>query len=203
MDPGIGAVTLTDNFSEISDWDIASSADGSAFIGGNRLSLSVQPGLYLISQRHDLVLGNFYAEITANLSLCRGDDNYGVIVRSAGRSYYRFALSCNGQARAERVNTRGLIPLHEPISSADAPRGAPGQVTIGIWAVDSELRLFLNGRYQFGISDTSFPSGGFGVFALSQGSDPVSVTFSELKIYEVNFSLPTSTPRPPTQTPGP
>jgi hypothetical protein len=76
-------------------------------------------------------------------------------------------------------------------------------VTIGVWAVDGELRLFLNGRYQFGFSDTSFPSGGLGVFALSQGTDPVSVTFSDLKIYEVDYSLPTSTPKPPTQTPSP
>jgi hypothetical protein len=203
MDPGIGAVTLRDNFSKASLWDTASSNEGSASIAENRLSLAVQPGIYLISQRHDLVLTNFYAEITATLSLCRGDDNYGVVARSAGRSYYRFALSCDGQARAERVHTRGLIPLHDPIPSADVPRGAPGSVTIGVWAVGSEIRLFLNGRYQFSFSDTSFASGGLGVFALSQGSDPVSVTFSDLKIYEVDYALPTKTPRPPTQTPSP
>jgi len=196
MNPGIGAVTLTDNFSKASAWDTATSNDGSATISSNRLSLAVQPGIYLLSQRHDLVLANFYAEITASLSLCRGDDNYGVVVRSAGRSYYRFILSCNGQARAERVNTHGIIPLHDPMPSADIPRGAPGQVTIGVWAVGSELRLFLNGRYQFGFSDTSYASGGIGVFALSQGTDPVSVTFSDLKIYEVDYALPTKTPKP-------
>jgi hypothetical protein len=196
MNPGIGAVTLTDNFSKASAWDTASSNDGSASISGNRLSLAVQPGIYLLSQRHDLVLGDFYAEITANLSLCRGDDGYGVVVRSAGRSYYRFILSCNGQAGAERVNTHGVIPLHDPMPSADVPRGAPGNVTIGVWAVGSELRLFLNGRYQFGFSDTSYASGGIGVYALSQGTDPVSVTFSDLKVYEVDYTLPTKTPKP-------
>jgi hypothetical protein len=126
-----------------------------------------------------------------------------MVVRSAGRSYYRFALSCDGQAHAERVNTRGIIPLHEPIPSSDIPIGAPGQVTIGIWAVESELRLFLNGRYQFGFSDTSYASGGIGVFALSNGTDPVSVTFSDFKVYEVDYALPTNTPKPPTQTPKP
>ena len=169
----------------------------------NRLSLAVQPGMYILSQRHDLVLGNFYAEIVARPSLCRGSDSYGLIVRSAGRSYYRFILSCNGLVRAERVNTRGIIPLHEPIRSGDVPPGAPGEVTIGVWAVGSELRLFLNGRYQFGFSDTSYSSGALGVFALSQGTDPVSVAFSDLKVYEVDYALPTPTPRPPTQTPKP
>jgi hypothetical protein len=203
MDPGIGAVTLTDNFSKASNWDTASSNDGSASIADNRLTLAVQPGIYLISQRHDLVLADFYAEITANLSLCRGNDNYGMVVRSAGRSYYRFTLTCDGQAYAERVNTHGLILLHEPIPSADVPHGAPGSVTIGVWAVGGELRLFLNGRFQFGFSDSSYPSGGVGVFALSQGSDPVSVIFSDFKVYDVDYTLPTNTPKPPTQTPSP
>lgn len=203
MKPGIGAEVVTDDLSDEAVWDTAASDQGSAIVSRNRLSLSVQPGYYLLSQRHDLVLGNFYAEISANLSLCRGDDNYGMIVRSAGRSYYRFLLSCNGTVRAERVNTRGLIPLHEPIPSSDVPHGAPGQVTIGVWAVGSELRLFLNGRYQFGFSDTSYASGGIGVFALSQGTDPVSVIFSDLKVYAVDYALPTPTAKPATQTPNP
>ena len=203
MKPGIGAEIVTDDLSDEAVWDTAASEDGSASVNRNRLTIAVQPGVYLLSQRHDLTLGNFYAEITANLSLCRGEDTYGVIVRSIGRSYYRFALSCNGLAHAERVNTRGLLPLHEPIPSGDIPHGAPGTVTIGVWAVGSELRLFLNGRYQFGFSDTSYASGAFGVYALSQGTDPVSVTFTDLKVYEVDYTLPTPTPKPPTQTPNP
>ena len=196
MNPGIGSVTLADDFSDKSAWDTAASDEGSAAISRNRLSLAVQPGIYLLSQRRDLVLGNFYAEITARPSLCRGNDNYGIIVRNVGRSYYRFALSCNGLVRAERVNTRGIISLHEPVASGDVPPGAPGEVTIGVWAVGSELRLFLNGRYQFGFTDTSYSSGTIGVFALSQGTDPVSVTFSDLTVYDVDYVLPTKTPKP-------
>ena len=196
MNPGIGAVTLTDKFSDAADWDTAASNDGSAAISRNRLSLAVQPGIYLLSQRHDLVLGDFYAEIVARPSLCRGDDNYGIIVRNVGRSYYRIALSCNGLVRAERVNTRGIVPLHDPIPSGDVPPGAPGEVTIGVWAVGSEIRIFLNGRYQFGFTDSSYSSGALGVFALSQGTNPVSVTFSDLKVYDVDYTLPTKTPKP-------
>ena len=196
MDPGIGALTLTDDFFDASAWDTAVSNDGSAAVGRNRLSLAVQPGIYLLSQKRDLVLGDFYAEITARPSLCRGEDSYGIIIRNIGRSYYRFILSCNGLVRAERVNTRGIIILHEPVASADVPPGAPGEVTIGVWAVGSELRLFLNGRYQFGFTDTSYSSGTLGLFALSQGTDPVSVTFSDLKVYEVDYIPPTKTPKP-------
>ncbi len=146
--------------------------------------------------RREGTFGNFYAEITARPSLCRGEDNYGVIVRSVGSSYYRLVLSCNAYVRAERVNGGIRLPLLEPIPSGDAPRGAPGEVRIGIWAVGSDIRLFLNDRYQFGIRDKSFPSGAIGVFVRSEGDAPMSVTFSDLKVYDVDYVPPTSTPLP-------
>ena len=196
MKPGVSSETLIDNFSDKKLWDTAVSDQGSAAISRNRLSLAIQPGVYLASMRREGTFGNFYAEITARPSLCRGTDNYGVIVRSTGSSYYRFVLSCNALVRAERVNGGIRLPLGEPLPSGDAPRGAPGEVRIGIWAVGSEMRLFLNDRYQFGIKDKSFPSGAIGVFVRSEGEAPMSVTFSDLKVYDVSYVPPTSTPLP-------
>lgn len=196
MKPGVGSETLTDNFSNKKLWDTAVSDQGSAAISRNRLSLAIQPGVYLASLRREGTFGNFYAEITARPSLCRGEDNYGVIVRGIGSSYYRFVLSCNSLIRAERVNGGIRLPLLEPVPSGDAPRGAPGEVRIGVWAVGSDMRLFLNGRYQFGIKDKSFPSGALGVFVRSESDTPMSVTFSDLKVYDVDYTPPTKTPSP-------
>ena len=196
MKPGVGSETLTDNFSNKKLWDTAVSDQGSAAISRNRLSLAIQPGVYLASLRREGTFGNFYAEITARPSLCRGEDNYGVIVRGIGSSYYRFVLSCNSLIRAERVNGGIRLPLLEPVPSGDAPRGAPGEVRIGVWAVGSDMRLFLNGRYQFGIKDKSFSSGALGVFVRSESDTPMSVTFSDLKVYDVDYTPPTKTPSP-------
>ena len=195
MSPGIGRSTLKDNFSDEDVWDLATSDSGSASIHRNRLTLAVQPGYYLASMRRELPLSDFYAEITARTSLCRGEDNYGLVVRGVGSSFYRFVLSCNGLLRAERISGGTRSPLQEPIPSGDAP-GAPGEVRIGIWAVGSEMRLFLNGRYQFSVVEPSFPSGALGVFVRSTGETPVTVTFSDLVIYEVDYTLPTKTPIP-------
>jgi hypothetical protein len=145
--------------------------------------------------RRELPLSDFYAEITARPSLCRGEDNYGLVVRGVGSSFYRFVLACNGQIRAERISGGTRQPLQEPVPSGDAP-GAPGEVRIGIWAVGSEMRLFLNGRYQFSVTEGTFPSGALGVFVRSTGETPVTVTFSELAVYEVDYTLPTKTPIP-------
>jgi hypothetical protein len=195
MNPGVGRVLLEDDFSDEDVWDVATSESGSAAINRNRLTLAVQPGYYLASMRRELPLSDFYAEITARPSLCRGDDNYGLVVRGVGSSFYRFVLACNGMIRAERITGGTRLPLQEPIPSGDAP-GAPGEVRMGIWAVGNEMRLFLNGRYQFRVVDPSFPTGALGVFVRAAGDTPVTITFSDLIVYEVDYTLPTKTPIP-------
>lgn len=195
MSPGIGNLTLSDDFSDDSVWDTASSNNGTAAISRNRLTLTVQPEFYISSMRRKLTLSNFYAEITARPNLCRGEDNYGLIVRGVGSSFYRFVLACNGQVRVERITGGTKLLLHEPVPSGDAPP-APGEVRIGMWAVGKEMRLFLNSRYQFSVSDPSFPSGALGLYVRSAGDTPVTVVFSDLAVYEVNYTLPTKTPIP-------
>lgn len=192
---GLGVVLASDDFSSRT-WTTASSNQGSASISRNRLTLAVQPGMYMISLKEDLFADNFYAEITARPSLCRGADEYGFLVRANAVTYYRFSLTCNGQAHAERISVTERHDLHEPVLSGDAPPGAPGEVRIGVWAAGPEMRLFLNGRYQFSITDFNLSAGTVGVFARASGSTPVTVTFSDLVVRYVDYIPPTRTPRP-------
>ncbi len=193
MRPGLGQEIINDDFSDRSVWDIAASSEASADIKNNRLTLSVQSKVYMLSLRNDLVLSDYYAEITARPSLCRGEDNYGVLIRASAAYYYRFVLACNGTARAERISGGTRLILQQPLASGDVPPGAPGEVHMGVWAVGREMRLFLNGRFQFSIIDPSFPSGSFGVFVRSVGETPTVVSFSDLTIQSVDYILPTQT----------
>jgi hypothetical protein len=127
---------------------------------------------------------------------CRGNDSYGIIIRSTGDSFYRFTLTCNSMISMERIKNSVRLLMQEPILSGDAPPGAPGEVRIGIWANGSEMRFFLNGRFQFSITDPSMPSGGFGVFARAEGETPLSVIFSDFVVSDVSYTLPTNTPLP-------
>lgn len=194
MRPGLSTDLLTDDFSDSFNWDIASSDDASSQIQDNRLTLAVQSEVYMTSLRRDTLLTDYYAEITAQPSLCRSTDSYGILVRANGGSYYRFALACDGTVRAERVSNSVRLVLQQPLPSGDVPPGAPGNVRIGVWAVGRELRLFLNGRFQFSIDDPSFPIGTLGVFVRSAGETPVVVSFSDLVIQEVDYIVPTATP---------
>jgi hypothetical protein len=58
------------------------------------------------------------------------------------------------------------------------------------------MRFFLNGRYQFSVSDRNYLSGTLGVFARSLGDTPVTVTFSDLVVSEVTYIPATRTPLP-------
>ena len=196
MRPGIGNTFLEDDFSDTTLWDIASSDDASAIMEDNHLTLAAQSGVYMVSLRRDLILSDHYAEITARPSLCRGEDSYGVLVRASATYYYRFELECNGTVHMDRLSAGTKLTMQQPIPSGDVPPGAPGEVRIGMWAVGSELRLFLNGRYQFSISDPSYPSGTLGIFVNSSGENPVVVSFSDLEIQSVDYVLPTKTPLP-------
>ncbi|MBC7875708.1 MAG: hypothetical protein H7Y59_00940 [Anaerolineales bacterium] len=194
--PGLSTTFLTDDFSDPSLWDIASSDQASAKVESNRITLAVQSQVYMASLRRELFIDNYYAEITARPSLCRGEDSYGLHIRANGGTYYRYALSCNGTTYLDRLSNGTKLTLQKPIPSGDVPPGAPGEVRIGVWAVGKDIRLFLNGRYQFSIIDPSFPIGTIGVFVNSSGNTATVVSFSDLVIKEVDYIPPTSTPIP-------
>lgn len=185
LQPNLGDILIEDNFSDATLWDIAASNQASAAIDNQRLILSAQSGVYMISLRHEIILNNFYAEITAQPGLCKGEDNYGLLIRASAGTYYRFLLACDGTARIERYTNGNKLILQKPESSGDVPPGAPGSVRIGVWAYGKEMRLFLNERYQFSIIDPSFPSGTIGVFIRSVGDTPVVVSFKDLVIQEI------------------
>ncbi len=193
--PGLGVVTASDDFSNPANWDTFESDEGIVSVNLNRLTMAAQPGVYLVSLNKKLVVTDFYVEITAQLSLCRDTDEYGVLVRAIPSAYYRFALSCDGQVRADRMGGGSRTRLQEPMLSGDVPHGIPGQVRIGVWAVGRELRLFLNDHYQFTLSDTKIATGGIGVFAHANGATPMTVIFSDLVVRDVNYAAP-ATPKP-------
>jgi hypothetical protein len=195
--PGVGGIVFTDDFSSAADWNTAASDDATVDVSNNQLTIAVQPGILATSLEQAAYFDNFYAEITARPRLCRAGDEYGLLFRAPNNvAYYRFVLSCNGTAQADRWSVRTPHLLQPAAPSADAPPGAPAEVRLGVWAVGSEFHFFLNDRYQFSVTDKNYRAGGIGVFAASTGATPVTVAFSDLVVYSVTYSLPTTTPMP-------
>jgi hypothetical protein len=189
--PGLGDILYTEDFTDPKNW----SNLGTDSVRDRQLTLAASNGVYQISLHQKLFVSDFYAEITAHLSLCRGADEYGLLVRAAGlASYYRFTLDCNGKVKADRIVNSARVPLQTPFTTLDAPRGGPSEVTIAVWAVGREMRFFLNGHYQFTANDPVMPNGTLGVFVRASDDSPITISFSDLIVRAVNPNQAASTP---------
>lgn len=205
LHPGVVDLLFADSFDQPELWNLAASSLASATLPRNRLVLSItgQGPLSIVSLRSEPALGNFYAEVTANLVLCRGRDQYGMVFRAGpGDNYYRYTISCDGQVRLDRGRSGSVTPLLDWQPSADAPFGSPARLRLGVWAVGSEMRFFIDNRLQFSLRDPILQAGSFGFFAHASGATPVTVTYSDLEVYSVFYLSPTPT-LTPSRTPTP
>lgn len=187
MRPSIGRILFEDDFADPKAWTLNQSESGSVALGKSELTIAIgETNAYLFSVRAEPTFTDFYLEITAETSLCRGLDEYGVLFRvSPNIDYYRFSLSCNGQVRLDRISGGQASSPQPWLLSGSVPPGAPSSSRIGISAVGPKMSFFVNGHYQFSIQDPLFSSGGVGVFARSTEKKAVTVNFSNLVIYEV------------------
>ncbi len=187
IQPQVGEIILSDDFSDPSLWNLSKTNTSNVAIGNNRLSLATdQPEAYLYTLRREPTLNNFYLEITANPSLCKGLDEYGLLLRvSPALDFYRFSLSCNGQIRVDKYY-QGIASSPQPWTLSGAvPPGAPSSSRLSVWANGKEMRFYVNDEYQFAVRDPALQSGSIGVFIRSAQDNPVSVSFSDLTVYRI------------------
>lgn len=181
-----GSLLFEDDFTDPSVWRLSQGPIGSAAFGVNEITLAVkQPRGYLYSERIIPELQNFYAEIIARPSICRSEDEYGMLIRiTPAYDFYRFSLTCNGQTRLDKYY-KGAASSPQPLNySSEVPPGAPSESKISVWIMGNEMRFFINDIYQFSVTDPSISSGLIGVFTRAFGDDPVTVNFSELKVFQ-------------------
>jgi hypothetical protein len=185
--PQFSGLIFSDDFSDPATWSLNKAPVGNIALGVNEINLAVtQERGYLFSLRQGPTLDNFYMEINANPSICRGEDEYGLLLRvSPSLNFYRFALTCNGEARVDRFLDGVASAPQPPVLSGAVPPGAPSASRLGVWARGKELRFYANGQYLFSIRDASIPAGSLGVFVRAAGEDMVSVNFSNLEVYAV------------------
>ncbi len=191
---GLGNIILTDTFTDRSSWNIYKNSNGTVAYDQHALTLSVStPKGQLFSYRNDTLIDNFYLEITSQVNLCLGDDSHGILFRTNSEyDYYRLLISCNGMVRLERLNNRKIALLQDWTPSGQVPIGSPVQLKIGIWAMDNEFRFFINDIYQFTATDPVWQQGGLGVFARSAGENALSVSFSDVKVYNLYVQINSS-----------
>lgn len=203
--PGLGDLLFTDSFDQPELWSTSVGSQANATVSRNRLILSISGSgpVSIASLRSQPVLGDFYAEATIKLILFGSKDQFGMLFRVApGENYYRFVVRCDGQARLERILSGSNSPLLDWQPSSDAPRAAPAEIKLGVWTAGSEMRFFLNDRYQFTVRDPVLHAGTLGFFIYSSKASSIIASFSDLAVYSVYYTSPTPPP-PNSHTPTP
>jgi hypothetical protein len=132
-------------------------------------------------------------------SLCRGQDVFGVLVRATSNyNYYRFLVSCNGQLRAERVKNGVNVVIQDWFPTGQIMPGSSQPLQLGVMGLKSEFRVFVNDVFQYYVRDPSWTGGGVGVYAHSAADTPLTVNFSDLKVWSLQpervTPIPTITP---------
>lgn len=197
--PGLGALLLEDDFSQEDNWRSGQFEGGRATLSGSRLTLAIsQEKGALASLRKGTQPADAYLEITATAALCRGGDQYGLLLRAASElNTYRLLATCDGRLRMERLRNGEIALMQDWTPSGELPKGGLLPARFGIWSLGSELRVFINGVYQFSVRDPVYADGQVGAFARAAGDTPLTVAFSDLKIYRLDpQGIPTPTPRP-------
>lgn len=179
-----GDAIFTDDFTNPDPWSTGKSAAGTVTIYNHELSLVVsQPNGYLYSFRKAPTLTNFYAEITASPRICRGEDQYGLVIRvSPDLALYRYGLTCDGRTRLDKL-FNGTASSPQPLIYGNSiPAGAPSTSQLAVLAIGEELHFYANDEFQFTVRDRSLTSGFIGVFARASSDDPVTVIFTDLVV---------------------
>ena len=187
--PNLGSLLFSDIFTDANLWTATTSIAGNSIVSNNRLTLTLSEGTDMVtisSLRMQPQVSDFYAEINAQLSLCRGRDQMSLLFRvTSAADFYRYSVACSGEIRLERVVSGKPFVMRDWAPSPDAPRGAPGEVKISVYASGRDLRFFLNDHFQFTINDQFFAQGGLGLSIRSEAGNPMSISFTELSVHAV------------------
>jgi hypothetical protein len=185
--PGMGQLILEDDFVNLDSWLIGNPGNGTVALGINEITFAITvPKGYLYSYREQPALSDFYFEVTTNPILCSGADEYGVLFRyNSSVDFLRFSLSCDGRTRLDKL-FGGTASSPQPwLESITVPQVAPSTSRIAVWARGPEMRFFINDNLLFHATDRQLTSGLIGLFARSAGDSAVTISFSDLVIFQV------------------
>jgi hypothetical protein len=194
----VGSLILSDNFEDTTAWQVSDKLSGSVEYSAKRLTLAVhQPQGIVFSFRPSPTLKNAYVEITTSISLCSGNDSYGLLFRASSiQDFYRLSVNCNGLIRLERVRNGVVNTLTDWTISSQLSAGAPLSIKLGAWMDGTTFRVFINNAFQFEAHDDAFSIGTLGVFARSAGNTSVTVNFSNLQVFELSTAATTPVATP-------
>ena len=142
--------------------------------GGEQWGLSLKPAI-----------ADFYIEATFTTGpKCSGLDRYGLLVRAPDpNAGYVFNLACNGQFRVYEWDGSLFQPLQNWTTSSAIHTGANAENTLGLWLVDDEIKVYINGSLIAEFSDATYSAGQFGLLIGSANTANFKVDVEEVSYW--------------------
>ncbi|HEY42749.1 MAG TPA: hypothetical protein G4O11_02080 [Anaerolineae bacterium] len=197
---GLGDVIFEDSFDRNLGWEIDQSEIGGSSMVEGRLSLSVRRSnnFYFIRSPAP-TMTDFFLEVTVRSEVCSDGDEFGVMFRFlAMGEHYRFALTCDGNARVSRILEEGEIVLVPLTQTYAMIQGFLVDNRIGIWVNGNQFRFYINSLEVFSSRDNVLPYGQLAFFVRSRQSSQTTASFDDLTVRAL---LPTPTPTEPPGSP--
>jgi len=186
---GVGNLIIQDDFTNTVWWQTLQSESGNIAFGEGNLTFAVskQESTLTSLSQHNLPQ-NFYLEVTLQTSLCQREDHIGIIFwQQSSNNFYRLLLNCSGQYRLELVQDGLSYVLVDWTVALQVQLGAPATNQLAIWVYQGDFRFFINDAYQFTERVARDRTGTLGLFARTVVGPAMTVKFSDLAIYQVEF----------------
>lgn len=179
-----GQVLFEDDFSQPSVWDMSEDEIKKIVLAGGQLSFTVKTAdRFAIMFNTSRQASNFYATLTAGGVACSYRHRYGLLFRLQNeRRYYQFEADCDGRYRLSKVMDGALTPLQD-WTSDPAIRAGSGVVNdLSVQAAGATLSVYANGTLLRQITDDTFSSGGFGLYAGAGAAGPFTAVFDTFRV---------------------
>jgi hypothetical protein len=151
--------------------------------------LLVDPNIWWSGTLPEAGAGDFFAEVTAEIADCSGQDSAGFAGRIGGVNFdsgYTLEVSCDGSYRIRKF-AEGTVTILRDWTEAEAIAQGPNAVNrLGLLAQGDRITPFANGvALGPAVQDASFPYGTFALFAMARETPGVTVTFDDFALWYV------------------
>ena len=193
----LGTLRLKESFGDNSGgWGVTSGSAGAVSLLEGNLVISLrQPRTSLLSLSPQPVPSNLYVQASVNTSLCdAGKNEFGFVFRASHLYQYRAAFSCDGQLRFERYHGLELEGASSWQATQSLLAGAPAENQIGLLASGPRFSFYTNGGLVFSYVDTLLSTGQVGLFAGTDRSSLLTVSFHDFQLWGLKGEIPVPTP---------
>lgn len=137
-------------------------------------------------------LNDYYIEMEVETGDCEDNDAYGIMVRASQHDEptrgYIVGLTCDGKVFAKRLTSTDpyvALSILNPTESNLINTGPNQTNTIGVWAEDNVLEIYINRYYFTVIYDDTFSWGRYGIFVKAGGETDYTYIANEIRVWEI------------------